>query len=71
MVRQSTRALAIVVLLWAWAQPADAYLDPGAGNALLQALLGGGALIAGIVAHRWNNLRQWFVRRRPKRTPEG
>jgi len=63
LVRQSTRIIALCALLWAIAPPAYAYLDPGAGSALLQAIVGGAALVAAVVAHRWNQLRGWFTRR--------
>jgi hypothetical protein len=62
-VRQSTRTVALCALTWAIAPPAHAYLDPGAGSALLQAIVGGAALVAALVAHRWNQLRGWFTRR--------
>ena len=39
-------------------------LDPGTGSALLQALVGGVALVAAVVAHRWHQLRSWFAGRR-------
>jgi len=72
MIRELIRLIAMLALLWALAPPIHAYLDPGAGNALLQVIVGGAALIAGLVAHRWNQLRNWFARRgTPDRTPDG
>jgi hypothetical protein len=72
MIRESTRLFAICTLLWALAPPVHAYLDPGAGNALLQVIVGGAALVAGLVAHRWNQLRNWLTRRRTSdRMPDG
>ena len=63
LVREITRLLATCALLWAIAPPVHAYIDPGAGSALLQAIVGGAALVAALVAHRWNQLRRWFTRR--------
>jgi hypothetical protein len=55
---------ALCAIAWAFAPPAYAYLDPGTGSALLQALVGGIALVAAVVTHRWHQLRGWFTGRR-------
>jgi hypothetical protein len=51
--------------LWAFAPPAQAYLDPGAGSILLQSIVGTVAVIGGLVAHYWNRVRDKLPRRRP------
>jgi hypothetical protein len=42
----------------------NAYLDPGTGNMLLQGIIGGAAVAAGLVAHFWRRLRALVPRRR-------
>ena len=55
---------AAVVASWALAPPVHAYLDPGTGNMLLQGIIGGAAVAAGVVAHFWRRLRALIPRRR-------
>jgi hypothetical protein len=64
MARFGLQLVALCAIAWAFAPPAYAYLDPGTGSALLQALVGGVALVAAVVAHRWHQLRSWFAGRR-------
>lgn len=55
---------AAVIALWSLAPPVNAYLDPGTGNMLLQGIIGGAAVAAGLVAHFWRRLRALVPRRR-------
>jgi hypothetical protein len=73
MARVVLHFVALCAIAWAFAAPAYAYLDPGTGSALLQALVGGIALVAAVVTHRWHQLRSWFAGRRTSadtRSPE-
>lgn len=55
------RAVAfIAVLLVAFERPAAAYLDPGTGSMLLQALLGGVAAVGVIARLYWHRLSAVF-----------
>lgn len=63
LIRQALYFMVSAVMLWSWAPPAQAYLDPGAGSALLQALIGGVALMTAVIAHQWHRLRTWLSRR--------
>ena len=47
------------------AGPAEAYIDPGAGNVLTQLLLGGAAGIAVLVRLYWQSIRSLFRRKKP------
>ena len=49
-------AVFVVVALVAFEQPAAAYLDPGAGSMLLQALLGGVAAVGVIAKLYWHRV---------------
>ena len=60
MARAALSVILVLVALWAWAPALHAYIDPGAGSALLQALIGGVAVVAALVAHQWHRLRAWF-----------
>ena len=61
-------ALFVVVLLVAFEMPAVAYLDPGTGSMLLQALLGGVAALGVIARLYWHRLTAVFGKsQRPKR----
>lgn len=64
MVQVSILVAAAVIALWALATPVQAYLDPGTGNMLLQGIIGGAAVAAGVVAHFWRRLRALIPRRR-------
>ena len=63
MARFGLQLVALCAIAWACAPPAYAYLDPGTGSALLQALVGGIALVAAVVTHRWHQVRTWLGRR--------
>ena len=61
-------ALFVVVLLVAFERPAVAYLDPGTGSMLLQALLGGVAALGVIARLYWHRLAAVVGKlQRPKR----
>ena len=60
-------ALAAVVLLLALERPAAAYLDPGTGSMLLQALLGGVAAVGVVARLYWHRLTAVFGRRSQRR----
>lgn len=50
----------VVVALVAFEKPAAAYLDPGTGSMLLQALLGGVAAVGVIAKLYWHRLTAVF-----------
>ena len=54
--------LCIVALLVAFERPAGAYLDPGTGSMLLQALLGGVAAVGVVARLYWHRLTAVFAR---------
>ncbi len=61
-------ALVVFVLLLILERPAGAYLDPGTGSMLLQALLGGVAAVGVIARLYWHRMTAVFQRiQRPKR----
>lgn len=61
-------ALLVTGILVAFERPVGAYLDPGTGSMLLQALLGGVAALGVIARLYWHRLTAVFTRsRRPKR----
>jgi len=60
MIRVSFLIAAVVVASWAFAPPVQAYLDPGAGSILLQSIVGGIAIVGGLVAHYWGRVRHMF-----------
>ena len=51
------------VAAWCLATPLEAYLDPGAGNTLLQGIIGGVAVMTGFLAYHWQRLRAILSRR--------
>ena len=53
-------AIFVLVVLVAFERPAAAYLDPGTGSMLLQALLGGVAAVAVIARLYWHRLSAVF-----------
>ena len=55
--------LCVVGLLVAFERPAGAYLDPGTGSLLLQALLGGVAAVGVVARLYWHRLTAVFSRR--------
>jgi hypothetical protein len=55
-------AVAVVILLSS--TPAHAYLDPGTGSVLVQALVAGLAVASAAVAAFWTRIRQLFSRGR-------
>lgn len=64
------RLVLIPAAVWVWAilvaSPAQAYLDPGAGSILIQALLGGTAGAALVLKLYWQTFVSYFRRRRPQ-----
>lgn len=67
--RRSTKAaawLAIALL----AAPAHAYIDPGAGGLLIQALLGGLATVAFVISRYWHQLVR-RIKGQPPEEPKG
>ena len=56
--RTLTIAASFLVALWAFAPAAQAYLDPGAGSILLQTIVGGVAVVGGVLAHYWSRVRR-------------
>jgi hypothetical protein len=58
-----SRLVLFVLLAVLAASPAYAYLDPGTGSILLQALLAGLAVGSATVAAFWTRIRQLFARR--------
>ncbi len=61
-------ALCIVALLVTFERPAGAYLDPGSGSMMLQALLGGVAAVGVIARLYWHRLKSVFDKlQRPER----
>jgi hypothetical protein len=67
-----SRLMVITALALLVASPAYAYLDPGTGSILVQALLAGLAVASAAVAAFWTRIRQLFARhRRPDQSPDG
>jgi hypothetical protein len=64
MFRLGIIGLSILVTAWCWSQPVYAYLDPGAGNVLLQGLIGGLAASTGFLAYHWRRMRALFAGRK-------
>ena len=62
-VRIGTLVLTAGVAAWCLATPVYAYLDPGAGNTLLQGIIGGVAVVTGFLAYHWQRLRALLHRR--------
>jgi hypothetical protein len=61
--RQACVLAAVIVL--ATTAPAYAYLDPGTGSIILQAILGGLAMGAVTARLYWAKLKSFFMRRQP------
>jgi hypothetical protein len=51
-----------ILAVWAFAPPVQAYLDPGAGSILLQTIVGGVAVVGGVLAHYWSRVRRLLGR---------
>lgn len=63
--------LAVAVLAMALlAAPAHAYIDPGAGGLLIQALLGGLATAAFLISRYWHQLVR-RIKGQPPEQPKG
>jgi hypothetical protein len=62
-------AVAFLVFLLA-SSPAYAYLDPGTGSVLVQALVAGLAVASAAVAAFWTRIRRLFAGRRKPSDPE-
>ena len=60
----SITALTIVATL-VFARDASAYIDPGSGSFLLQAIVGGIAAAAVLASHLWRRLTRPLRRSRP------
>ena len=70
-VRLGVLVVAAFVAAWSLAAPVEAYLDPGAGNTLLQGIIGGVAVMTGFLAYHWQRLRALLSRRgRPEEPRE-
>ncbi len=65
-----SRLTVLTALTLLAASPAYAYLDPGTGSILVQALLAGLAVGSAAVAAFWSRIRQLFVRRPRPDQPE-
>lgn len=68
-------ALAVIPFLFVFATPAFAYLDPGAGSAILQGVLGTLAAIAVVLKLYWHRILKMLGLRKgiedePKRSSE-
>lgn len=50
----------VVVLVFGWERPLEAYLDPGSGSMLIQLLLGGFAGVAVLLRLTWRRVRERF-----------
>jgi hypothetical protein len=68
MLRLGIISLSLLVTAWCWATPVQAYLDPGAGNVLLQGIIGAVAASAGFAAYHWRRLRALLSGRKPDQT---
>jgi hypothetical protein len=53
-------AMAVFALFLVLSTPAYAYLDPGTGSVLMQALLAGIAIVSAAVAAFWSRIRRLF-----------
>jgi len=62
-VRSGVLVLTACVAAWCLATPVYAYLDPGAGNTLLQGIIGGVAVVTGFLAYYWQRVRALLHRR--------
>jgi hypothetical protein len=60
--------LALTMLLSAW--PADAYLDPGTGSIVLQAVIAAVAAVAMALKLYWTRLKSLFGRNRLRKKEE-
>jgi hypothetical protein len=58
----------ILVVLLAFPRPGDAYIDPGSGGLLLQALIGGFIAVYVALKVRFGSWLRRFARRSPDRT---
>ena len=65
-----SRLIAVTILALLVSSPAYAYLDPGTGSMLVQALVAGLAVAAAAVAAFWTRIRQLFPGRRKPADPE-
>jgi hypothetical protein len=65
-----SRLIAVALFLVLLSSPAYAYLDPGTGSMLVQALVAGLAVASAAVAAFWTRIRQLFSRRGKPADPE-
>ena len=57
--------LCLVVSLISYTSPAYAYLEPGTGSMLLQALIAGLAAIIASLSIYWQKVKAFFVKQKP------
>ena len=60
-VSRSLKVLGIGMLALAYAGPSHAYIDPGTGSIILQSILAGVAVAAGLLRTYWYRLKTFFV----------
>ena len=60
-VSRSLKVLGIGMLALAYAGPSHAYIDPGTGSMILQSILAGVAVAAGLLRTYWYRLKTFFA----------
>ena len=65
-----SKLIAVTLLLVLLSSPAHAYLDPGTGSMIVQALVAGLAVASAAVAAFWTRIRRLFSGRRKPADPE-
>lgn len=60
-VSRSLKVLGIGMLALAYAGPSHAYIDPGTGSIILQSVLAGVAVAAGLIRTFWYRLKTFFA----------
>jgi hypothetical protein len=53
-----------VLIIAGWTSPAHAYLDPGTGSMIVQAIIGGIAGVTVIIGIYWRKVRSFFSSKR-------
>jgi hypothetical protein len=64
------KLIAVLLVLTLSSSPAYAYLDPGTGSMLVQALVAGLAVVSAAAAASWTRIRQLSSGRRKPADPE-
>jgi hypothetical protein len=64
------KLITILLVLTLSSTPAYAYLDPGTGSMLVQAVVAGLAVVSAAVVAFWTRIRQLFSGRRRPADPE-